>query len=366
MKVCHVTSAHNRYDGRIFLKQCTSLAKKYDVTLLCCDTLENEIKNNVKIVSINRKFNNVFERIFLSKKNLRNKCVEIDADIYEFHDSELLSLAKYMKKKGKKVIFDSHEDYPALFLEREWIPNIFRKILKKIYEKYEIKVLKKVDYVLCASDHIKNRIKKNNQNCVVIPNYPLLDKVKKVKNKSNYIKLCFAGGIGQDWNHETIVSAIQELDNVKYLIAGNCSNEYKEKLKKIDINNKVEFLGRLKYDEVKKLYSESDIGLAISLYRPNMNGKEGSLGNTKIFEYMMFELPIIFTDFTIYKDINNKKQFGIAVNPNSGEEIKRAINYFQKNREKIEEYGKNGRELVTTEYNWSILEKKLFDIYNNF
>ena len=116
MKVCHVTSAHNRYDGRIFLKQCTSLAKKYDVTLLCCDTLENEIKNNVKIVSINRKFNNVFERIFLSKKNLRNKCVEIDADIYEFHDSELLSLAKYMKKKGNKVIFDSHEDLSLIHI----------------------------------------------------------------------------------------------------------------------------------------------------------------------------------------------------------------------------------------------------------
>ena len=363
MKICHVTSAHNRYDGRIFLKQCTSLAKKYDVTLLCCDTLDDEVKNNVNIISINKRFKSIYERMFFSKKYLKIKCEEIDADIYEFHDSELLSLAKYMKKKGKKVIFDSHEDYPALFLEREWIPNIFRKIFKKIYENYEIKVLKKIDYVLCASSHIKNRIEKSNQNCEVIPNYPILDEIKKIKNKSNDIKLCFAGGIGKDWNHEAIVNAIQKLDNVKYLIAGNCSIDYKEKLKKLDINNKVEFLGRLKYDEVKKIYSESDIGLAISLYRPNMNNKEGSLGNTKIFEYMMFELPVIFTDFTIYKGINNEKQFGIAVSPNNEDEIRNAIIYFQKNRDKMIEYGKNGRKLVVDRYNWEILEKILFKVY---
>lgn len=365
-RICHVTSAHSRYDGRIFLKQCTSLVKKYDVTLLCCDTLKNEIKNNVKIVSINKKFNNIFERMFLSKKYLKNKCLEIDADVYEFHDSELLSLVKYVKKKDKKVIFDSHEDYPALFLEREWIPNVFRKILKIIYEKYETKVLKKVDYVLCASDHIKNRIEKINRNCVVIPNYPILDKIEKISNESNDIKLCFAGGISEDWNHKAIVNAIQELDNVKYLIAGNCSDEYKDKLKKIDVNNKVEFLGRLKYDDVKKLYSECDIGIALCSYRPNVDYKNGSLGITKIFEYMMFELPVIFTDFTVYKDINNKKQFGLSVNPNSEDDIKVAINYFKKNRKKIEEYGKNGRELVTNDYNWNILEKELFDIYEYF
>lgn len=365
MKICHVTSAHNRYDGRIFLKQCTSLAKKYDVTLLCCDTLGDEVKNNVKIKSINRKFNNIFERMFLSKKYLKNKCLEIDADIYEFHDSELLSLAKYMKSKGKKVIFDSHEDYPALFLEREWIPNVFRKILKIIYEKYEIKVLKKFDYVFCASDHIKNRIEKSNNNCEVIPNFPILDSIKKNRNKSKKIIICFAGGIGKDWNHETIVNAIQNMDNVKYLIAGNCKEEYMNELKKIDINNKVEFLGRLKYDEVKEMYSKSDIGIALCSYRPNIDYKNGSIGITKIFEYMMFELPVIFTDFKIYKKINNKSQFGIAVNPYSVEDVKKAIRCFQKDNTKMVEYSKNGRNLVVTEYNWNVLEEKLFMIYDN-
>ena len=102
MKICHVTSAHNRYDGRIFLKQLTSLSKKYECFLICSDELASEVKNNIKIISTHKKFKNRYERFFKASKYLKKKCLEVNADIYEFHDSELLDLAFYMKKKGEK------------------------------------------------------------------------------------------------------------------------------------------------------------------------------------------------------------------------------------------------------------------------
>lgn len=34
MKICHLTSAHNNNDTRIFYKECVSLAKKYDVYIV--------------------------------------------------------------------------------------------------------------------------------------------------------------------------------------------------------------------------------------------------------------------------------------------------------------------------------------------
>src|SRR5665648_779605 len=91
IKVCHVTSAHNRYDVRIFHKECKSLARKgFDVTLLVNDNITNEILNDVKIVSTQFRPNNRLERIVKSKKHLRREMIEIDADIYHFHDPELL------------------------------------------------------------------------------------------------------------------------------------------------------------------------------------------------------------------------------------------------------------------------------------
>ena len=92
MKICHVTSSHNRYDGRIFEKECSSLAKKYDVYLLCADTLPDETISNVKFRSINFKPKNRYERFFKVMGKIYKKAIELDCDIYHLHDSELLNI----------------------------------------------------------------------------------------------------------------------------------------------------------------------------------------------------------------------------------------------------------------------------------
>lgn len=366
MKICHVTTAHNRYDGRIFLKQCSSLAKNgYDVTLLCCDELDDEIKNNVNIISLKHKYNSVYDRIFSSKKELKKKCVEIDADIYQFHDPDLLSVCLYMKKCGKKVIFDSHEDYPALFLEREWIPNFLRKTLSSIYEKKEKNVFKKIDFIICVADYQKTRIEKINKNVEIITNYPIVDNTKiKDVNDNKKTTICFAGGVRADWNHDTVIKAIEDIDSVNYIIAGKYKQDYFEKLKSIDLNNKVSFLGKINYEEVKQLYKKSDIAVALCSYRPNTGYTNGSLGITKIFEYMMYGLPVVFTDFKVFKDILKEGKFGFAVNPYSCEEVQTAINYLINHKEEAYNMGKTGQKLVLEKYNWDTQVPVLLSIYS--
>ena len=50
IKIVHLTSVHPRHDARIFLKMCSSLArKKLNVYLVVADGAGNENKNNVKI-----------------------------------------------------------------------------------------------------------------------------------------------------------------------------------------------------------------------------------------------------------------------------------------------------------------------------
>ena len=73
IKVCHVTSAHRRYDGRVFKKELSSLAKKYDCYYVCCDGLKDEIINNVHITSIPNKNRNRFDRFFKAKRYLKKK-----------------------------------------------------------------------------------------------------------------------------------------------------------------------------------------------------------------------------------------------------------------------------------------------------
>lgn len=365
ISVCHVTSAHSRYDGRIFLKQCSSLAKNnYKVTLLCCDTLDDEVKNKVNIVSINKQFSSLRDRIFNSKRTLKKMCLEINADIYQFHDPDLLSLALYMKRKGKVVIFDSHEDYPSLFLEKQSIPVFLRKCLSSVYSLYEKHVFKKIDGVICVADYQLDRIKRINSNAVIITNYPIVDNDFK-KNKSVKNTLCFAGGVRADWNHDTVIKAIKDIDDVKYIVAGSYKESYLETLKSYKGFEKVEFLGKLDKKGVKDLYSNSNVGIALCSYRPNTCYKKGSLGNTKIFEYMMYELPVIFTDFDVFKNILKEGKFGIAVNPYDSKEVEAMLRYLLDNPKIAKEMGSIGRKLVVEKYNWETQAKILIKFYND-
>src|SRR5665648_1215595 len=136
IKVCHVTSAHPRYDVRIFHKECKSLANNgFDVTLLVNDNLTNEFINGVKIVSTQLKPKNRYDRMVKSKKNIKKQMLELDADIYHFHDPELLPEAGWIKYKGKKVIFDFHEDVSQQILFKKWIPQQIRHIVSLVYKK---------------------------------------------------------------------------------------------------------------------------------------------------------------------------------------------------------------------------------------
>ena len=91
--ITHLTSAHQRYDTRIFIKMCSSLAEHgYDVSLVAADGLGNEVKNGVNIVDVGVKSGGRLSRMTKTVNKVFKKAVELDVDIYHLHDPELLPI----------------------------------------------------------------------------------------------------------------------------------------------------------------------------------------------------------------------------------------------------------------------------------
>ena len=141
-KIIQVTILHPRYDVRIYQKISKSLAKKYNVILLCADGKGNEIKNLIEILDLGiLKKSNFFLRILLNFR-LIIKCFSLKGDCYHFHDPELIFAGMLLRLFNYKVIFDSHEHIPDDILDKYYIPKNFRLIISSVYALLEKFLLK--------------------------------------------------------------------------------------------------------------------------------------------------------------------------------------------------------------------------------
>lgn len=359
ISVCHVTSVHPRYDVRILHKECMSLASHgFAVTLLVNDTLPNENAEGVVIISTQFNPRNRLARMVKSKRRVRKLMREIDADIYHFHDPELLPLGKRLKKSGKIVIYDSHEDVPRQLLAKTWIPRWMRKPLSFVYEKYENRIVRSLDAVVVPTPHIRNRFINYNSNTTIVANFPLKqefsDTLVPVEKKE---QACYVGGITRHRGIMQIADATHRA-NMKLVLCGRFeSDSLKEEILKR--YSHIEYLGIVDREVISEVIRSSILGFVTLLYTPNHYYSYP----IKMFEYMAGGIPVIASDFPLWKTLVEDNQCGICVNPERIEEIVSAIDFISTNSDKANQMGERGREKVLTEYNWDAEAQKLFDLY---
>lgn len=359
-----MTTVHKRYDGRILMKECVTLSQYgYDVYLLVNDTSKDELYKDVKIVSTGFYPRNRVDRLVNSRRKMYDKAIEVNADIYHFHDPELIPLANKLKKMNKIVIFDSHEDVPLDISDKPWIPTLLRKPISILYYFYEKNAIKKYDAIITVTPHIVDRIKKVNDNVYQVTNYPIIDESEISTSRISNSNICFAGAVNETWNHEIIIKAIKGLTDTRYILAGPSTAKYIEKLSKVDGWNNVDYLGVIPKKEVKDtIYNYSSVGMALNYSQQLVKGK-GTLGNNKFFEYMLNGLPIICTDYELWKEIVEVNKCGIAVNPNNYEEVRNAIMYILNNPDEAKKMGENGKRAIIQKYNWEKQAEILIDVY---
>ena len=364
-KICHITTVHSLLDTRIFYKECQTLVKHgYDVSLIV-QYDDSVVIDGVKIIPLPEPKNRLYRMLFLTRKAYK-LALEQKADIYHFHDPEFLPWAVRLKKKtGAKIIYDIHEDYPKQILSKHWIPNFLRKLIANLFSIYEKRKVKKIDYLITVGEDVKKRLETINSNIEILKNFPILKKfdIKNKKNKDNDIfNLIYVGGLTKQRGITQIVQAMEYLpDNIKLTLLGKFSSkEYEETVKASGGFQKTEYAGQVSYDIVIKGLIGADVGLVCPWPVKNYYN---AAGLTKMFEYMAAALPIIASNFPLWKEIIEGNNCGICVNPLEPKEIARAIEYLIEHPDEARKMGENGRKVVLEKYNWENESKKLLKVY---
>lgn len=362
-KICHLTSVHQRTDVRVFLKMCTSLASAgMDVTLVVSDGKGDEFVNNVKILDVGIETKNRIKRMTQTVTAVYRKALEIDANIYHFHDPELIPIGLMLKRKGKTVIFDSHEDYTSDILHKQYIPAFMRKIISKIYQNLERYAATRFDAIVTATPKIKEVFELYYSAKVVdINNYPLLSELFDLTYWSEKkIDAIFIGSISSVRGVYELVQSLEYSERRGLTIAGTFSDSsIQSSITSQPVWSRVSYLGQVSRAQVFDLLANSKVGVVTYLPVPNHIDSQPN----KLFEYMSAGIPVVASNFPLWREIVEGNDCGICVNPKEPKEVNDAIEKLVGDSSRAVEMGANGRNAVINKYNWKTEEQKLLNLY---
>ncbi len=329
---------------------------------MVADGLGQVERGDVRIVDIGRARSRG-ARIATSGARMFAAARQLDADIYHLHDPELIPTGARLKRQGKKVVFDSHEDVPAQLLSKPYLWPGVRQLVAMAYAGYERRACRQFDGIIGATPTIRDRFARIHCNAVDVNNYPIVDEFdSSVSWQAKQARVCYVGSISSLRGARAMVEACALLSgDARLELAGNWSEPLlAQALSRQPGWQRVDAVGQLDRAGVRALMARSIAGLVTLRACPNhLNSLP-----TKLFEYMAAGIAVIASDFPLWRGIIEQAQCGICVDPESPRQIAAAIGLLLADPALAARMGRNGQQAVRQHYSWPSQANKLIAFYD--
>lgn len=367
-RLVQLTTVHHREDTRIALRECPELAEIWglEVVLVVSDGKGNGIQGNVRVIDIGKPVGGRTGRMILGGISAFRTILRHKPEFLHFHDPELIPIGVLCKLMGMRVVYDVHEDLSESIREKQWLPAWLRVYVASIMSLVEKAAAKVFDRVVAATPKISKRF---DYNCtVLVQNYPRLSELTVSKPKpysERSHEFVFVGGLTRRRSAIEMVKAIelvQDSYRAKLVLIGSLKPpELENELQQLRGWFKTEYRGWCNREEVAMQFVKSRAGLV--LFHPGPNHMESQ--PNKMFEYMSASLPVIASDFPLWREIIEGSGAGLLVDPQNAGAISDAMKWILDNPKKAKEMGENGKRAVEKKYNWNIESKKLVAMYHD-
>lgn len=366
-RIVHLTSAHAEWDVRIFEKECRSLARAgYEVVLLGNHAC-NDIIDGVRLRGLGWSSGRI-QRMTVKLLRICREAFRAGGDLYHLHDPELLIVGLLLRAAGKRVVYDIHEDLPRTVLFKDYVPKPIRKPLMWIVERIENAAARRMSGLVAATPALAERFRRIHGNTVVVNNFVIVDEFKpstSVDWRRRDPAVTYIGGISEDRGIREMLAAMDLLPRtlgVKLDLGG----WFWEEALRADLAatpqwGHVNWHALLDRSGIASLLSQVRAGLVV-LHpdQPYVMSQP-----TKLFEYMAAGIPVIASDFPLWRGIIQEAGCGILVDPLDAHAIAAAIERLVTNDGEAQAMGQRGRKAVEKRYSWAHEEQTLLSFYSS-
>jgi glycosyltransferase involved in cell wall biosynthesis len=289
------------------------------------------------------------------------------ADLYQIHDPELLPVAVLLKRTtGARIVYDMHENYRSK-------GPVWGRLLRGL----ERWAFRHVDHVLLAERSYRSVVEEAPVPATQILNYfrPIGDAFLPngpVTSSSLPTQLLYTGTVADSRGLRTMVDLAAEIRRrrrpERLHVVGVCNRDAERTRAdaRIEAEGLAPVLVRVGWDTyvqpeaMPPYYRRADVGLA--LFEPHPN-HVGSL-LTKFYEYMHYGLPIICSDFPLWRRFVEEHDCGAVVPPGDPAAVLEVIDDWRERPDRYRACVENAR-AAAPEYRWDAMGRRLVQLYRD-
>lgn len=372
-RVCFLSSAHPKFDKRVFKKEAVYLAAHgYNVVHICPDDVGDEIEREGVHISTYTRRTGLIGRL-LNLPRLVSMARRSKADI--LHANELDSwIAALLAKAltGQRVVFDVHEFYPSMFAETRmpgFLSTLGRGGIRALYWL----LAPRTDLIVLANRHIQTDFPDMQGRIICAENFADLnaahrmDKMTSRSADNGRFEVIHVGLMAKERGSLEIIEAARaHLDNdTRFTLIGTITDmpndDFRKMLSAGGLQERVRVIDWLPYDDLTEQLVASHLGIVFF-----QSGSEtNALGLPhKLFDYMAAGLPVLVSKHARYvSEIVTEAQCGIIVDSEDPEDIARAIRDLSKDRARARALGESGRRALQEKFNWDTEFSKILKGY---
>jgi len=371
MKICHITSMHDWNDDRIYQRACLGLAREgLEVHLVATRPKELPVNTEVNFHWIKQRIG--WKRRWYSSKEAIEKAIRVKADIYHFHDPDLLPHIVKLKNRVpySRIVYDIHENYTARFGQWKYT-KAFSTFFVKKFRNYELKIISKIAGYTVTTQSMHELFKSTNKPWLEIRNTVDISRIKDIdlNKESKFVNpTVYTSGTNSDARNvmETVQALpliIEEYPSVNMMFVGKYQDDLKNRINdfRIDFNLGARLIaeGMLPWKENFKRTAKAFCGCVF--YENNVNNKV-TLPN-RLYEYMYCGLPVVATDFPELRKVINDTNCGILIDSDDPKAIAEGFIFLLNNPEEAKKMGERGKKAIEEKYGYHVDLKNTINLY---